>query len=93
MADPIEETLGKLTEVVQGSDLSDDDMNLWYTAFAKMNDESLMFLWFAWEKEPPDMSQMTEQLKRKIEALKNPSSGQWEEIIKEEKEILNSMVP
>ena len=93
MPDPIEETLGKLMDTVQNSSLSDEDMNLWYAAFAKMDDESLLFLWFAWEKESPDMSEMTKQLKRKIEALRNPSSGQWEEIIKEEKEILNSMVP
>ena len=86
--DSTEEIIGILMDVVRESSLSDDDKNLWYTAFVKMEPVYLGFLRDAWAGGAPDMEEATKMLKRKIDALKNPSRDQWDAILNEEEETL-----
>ena len=90
MASSQKQLISELVEMIQTSPLSDGDKNLWYNAIIRTHPIAWDTMLFALKDSPVTLEQATQLFAKKAQAIKTRNQPLWDEILKEEKEVLSA---
>lgn len=88
----ISQTLKKeLTEFINKTSLGVEDKELWNRATSQLQEPDAQTLLETLREDPQQLTFLTENLKKKLEAFKNDDDTAWDNIIEEEKAYLEKL--
>lgn len=87
----MDDNIVKTTELINKTSLSQEDKSFWLAEIKKVPQHYLFFLINFLEKCPQHFAWLTDFTKRRNKALEEGNEKEWENILKEEKEMLEKV--
>jgi hypothetical protein len=79
----------KSKEIVNKSEISDDDKKMWNEIIDKSSDLEILDLYYFLTSTPEKISWLTENTKKKIEILSEGNSSDWTDLLQKETNEIN----